>query len=48
MKTAIKLFLMSHGIPLGIKTPDAMAFYQRVARLHGYRLVHRGTGYIIN
>lgn len=48
MKTLIKLFAMSHHIPVAIHSNDAMMFYKQVAKLHGMRLRRCSYGYILN
>ena len=39
MKTIIKLFLITHHLPVRIQTEDAMVYYRAMARLHGFSLV---------
>lgn len=47
MKTTIKLFLMSHHIPAQITTPDALKFYQTVARIHGRSMARSAYGWVM-
>lgn len=47
MKTIIKLFVMSHHIPVAIHTNDSMLFYKHVAKLHGMRVEHSLYGYVL-
>lgn len=46
--TTIKLFAMTHSIPVVIKNNDAMLFYKTVAKLIGRRLDHNAYGYVIS
>lgn len=48
MKTLLKLYLISHGIPVRISTKDAFAFYQRAAKFHGFHLVRRSYGFVFD
>jgi soluble P-type ATPase len=47
MKTIIKLFAMSHKIPVAIRSNDAMVFYKQVAKIHGMRLQHSFYGFVL-
>ena len=47
MKTIIKLFAMSHHIPVIILNNDAMVFYKQVAKVNGYRLQHSFYGFVL-
>lgn len=47
MKTIVKLFLMTHHLPVTIGNQDAFEYYRAVARLHGYSLVHCSYGWIM-
>lgn len=47
MKTLIKLFAMSHHIPVAIHNNDAMMFYKQVAKIHGMRLEHSFYGFVL-
>lgn len=48
MKTVIKLFLVSHHIPVKVGNDDALFFYRTVARLHGFSLVRCGKGWVMS
>lgn len=45
--TRLKLYLISHHLPVKAVTEPAILFYRTVARLHGYRLERRGTDRIV-
>lgn len=47
MKTLIKLFLISHHLPIIISNQDALVYYRAVARLHGFSLVHCAYGWVM-
>lgn len=46
-RTTLKLFCMSHHIPVSVKSDDAIRFYRTVARIHGYSLVRSAYGYVL-
>lgn len=46
-RTTMKLFCMSHHIPVAVKSDNAMVFYRTVARIHGYSLVRSAYGYVL-
>lgn len=48
MKTIIKLFLMSHSIPVRIASNDSVRFYKTVAKLHGLSVEKSLYGYVLN
>lgn len=48
MKTIIKLFLMSHNIPVRLSTNDSVRFYKTVAKLHGMKVERMMYGYVLS
>lgn len=47
MKVLIKLFLMSHHMPVVVKSNDAINYYRTVARMHGFSLVRCAYGWVM-
>lgn len=48
MKLFIKLFLMTHYIPIPLHGNEAMLFYKTVAKLHGMSVRRSFYGFVLS
>lgn len=46
--TLLKLFLMTHHIPVKISTNEGLTYYKTVSKMVGRKLEHSLYGYVIH
>lgn len=46
--TLLKLFLMTHKIPVKISTNESLTYYKTVSKMVGRKLEHSLYGYVLS